>query len=698
MQAKLGKFSLNKVAEAMLGGAIKNDTDYTRQQILTADTILGKDIAYKKGVHTQKQQYKESNEDDATTNHLTLEIDIIYDENLSMLAGVALPTSWTVLIQIKDKTAETLLHNIQKMLALFEVMGKKVTHIRVDGEKGVVSPATKEKLLLDNKVTVDNSGKKNHSIQTLDRKVRTLKDHVRAIRNLVPFAVGGIMLMALFLQMTNIINIIPTRGNHNNLSPFQAMLGRNARMEDICPHKPLETVLVSKHNDVTNNTSNENMTESVFLYATNIHLMPTGKPEFEYLTVNTLEKITRGEGDQFKILPDHIESINRLAASPSSLLFCPSFQKYKNRRKKGRPRKATEETKINDIDYTMSQGGDMLGFKEIIEQYENSPLRTPIRDPKIDPSSPTLGELLQSAPILGRKRGRDEPIEPPHVSRDMFQEELAASFVNKKDTDINRCMTVEGDGSVKYQFFHMAEGKIKGHEPIYTACISYKDLKCGEEMFSFAAHTSIGKALKLYPEVALKSLTDEIDGMLDRKVWKGVLYDSLTAKQKKSVLFSSTITKEKYDLDGNFITVKSRIVTGGDGQNIEDIPERLRSAPTTATSSVSTIASIAAANNMEIATIDIKQAYLNADMESDVFMWITQPVADVLCQRDPMFLPFLHDNGRVLVKLLKAQYGCVESARLWYNHISTALKDSGFETNPFDPCVFQKKLTKDTLI
>ena len=73
----------------------------------------------------------------------------------------------------------------------------------------MVSPVTKEKLLVDNKVTVDNSGKKNHSIQTLDRKVRTIKDHVTAIRNLVLFAVGGIMLMALFLQMTNIINIIP---------------------------------------------------------------------------------------------------------------------------------------------------------------------------------------------------------------------------------------------------------------------------------------------------------------------------------------------------------------------------------------------------------------------------------------------------------------------------------------------------------
>ena len=108
--------SLNKVVEAMLGGAIKNDTDYIRQQILTANTIFGRDISYKKGVHTQNQQYKGS-EHDATNNHIMLEVDIIFEENLSILAGVALLTSWTVLIQTKDKTAEVLLHNIQKMIA-----------------------------------------------------------------------------------------------------------------------------------------------------------------------------------------------------------------------------------------------------------------------------------------------------------------------------------------------------------------------------------------------------------------------------------------------------------------------------------------------------------------------------------------------------------------------------------------------------
>ena len=72
-------------------------------------------------------------------------------------------------------------------------------------------------------------------------------------------------------------------------------------------------------------------------------------------------------------------------------------------------------------------------------------------------------------------------------------------------------------------------------------------------------------------------------------------------------------------------------------------------------------------------------------------MRIPQPVADIFCEKDPSFQPFLHENNRVLVKLLKAQYGCVESAKLWYNHISKAIKDFGCQVNPFDQCVFQKE-------
>ena len=44
----------------------------------------------------------------------------------------------------------------------------------------------------------------------------------------------------------------------------------------------------------------------------------------------------------------------------------------------------------------------------------------------------------------------------------------------------------------------------------------------------------------------------------------------------------------------------------------------------------------------------------------------------------------------MIVKLKRALYGCVESARLWYEHISTSLKGLGFSNNPHDICVFNR--------
>ena len=77
-------------------------------------------------------------------------------------------------------------------------------------------------------------------------------------------------------------------------------------------------------------------------------------------------------------------------------------------------------------------------------------------------------------------------------------------------------------------------------------------------------------------------------------------------------------------------------------------------------------------------------------MESDIFMWIPSPIAEILCERDDSFKPFMHNNGNILVQLMKAQYGCIESARLWYNHLSQTLTEQGFSKKPQDQCIFQR--------
>jgi hypothetical protein len=44
------------------------------------------------------------------------------------------------------------------------------------------------------------------------------------------------------------------------------------------------------------------------------------------------------------------------------------------------------------------------------------------------------------------------------------------------------------------------------------------------------------------------------------------------------------------------------------------------------------------------------------------------------------------------LKILRAIYGCIESALLWYNLYSSTLKSMGFILNPYDRCVANKNI------
>ena len=47
-------------------------------------------------------------------------------------------------------------------------------------------------------------------------------------------------------------------------------------------------------------------------------------------------------------------------------------------------------------------------------------------------------------------------------------------------------------------------------------------------------------------------------------------------------------------------------------------------------------------------------------------------------------------NGKIIVRLKKALYGCVQSAVLWYNELKSTLVRIGFKENPYDVCSFTR--------
>jgi hypothetical protein len=74
-------------------------------------------------------------------------------------------------------------------------------------------------------------------------------------------------------------------------------------------------------------------------------------------------------------------------------------------------------------------------------------------------------------------------------------------------------------------------------------------------------------------------------------------------------------------------------------------------------------------------------------------MQIDAVLSAILVKLDKTYKKFVDArSGRIYVMLDKALYGLVESARLFYEHLSGTLKGLGFSKNPYDQCVFNKKL------
>ena len=136
--------------------------------------------------------------------------------------------------------------------------------------------------------------------------------------------------------------------------------------------------------------------------------------------------------------------------------------------------------------------------------------------------------------------------------------------------------------------------------------------------------------------------------------------------------------------DGKLHRVKGRIVSGGHRQDRSLYEDSEISSPTVALTSVLAMAALAAHEGHYIMTLDHKAAYLNAKMLGPpVEMMLSPEVAEILCGIDTKYLQFLRPDKKIAVRLKKALYGCVQSAVLWYNELTSTLEELGYRRNPY---------------
>ena len=68
---------------------------------------------------------------------------------------------------------------------------------------------------------------------------------------------------------------------------------------------------------------------------------------------------------------------------------------------------------------------------------------------------------------------------------------------------------------------------------------------------------------------------------------------------------------------------------------------------------------------------------------------------DIMCEAYEEYQKFIvdkHGKKVLYLKLLRALYGCVQPALLWYELFLGTLKEMGFELNPCGTCVANKMI------
>ena len=168
-----------------------------------------------------------------------------------------------------------------------------------------------------------------------------------------------------------------------------------------------------------------------------------------------------------------------------------------------------------------------------------------------------------------------------------------------------------------------------------------------------------------------EAIKSEIDSILQNHTWELV---DLPPGNKP--LGSKWVFKRKMKPDGTIDKYKARLVIKGyrqkEGEDYFDTYS-----PVSRINSIRLILAIAALRNLEVHQMDVKTAFLNGDLEEEIYM--EQPEGCVVPGQE-----------RKVCKLVKSLYGLKQAPKQWHEKFDSVMISNGFKINECDKCVYIK--------
>ena len=176
-----------------------------------------------------------------------------------------------------------------------------------------------------------------------------------------------------------------------------------------------------------------------------------------------------------------------------------------------------------------------------------------------------------------------------------------------------------------------------------------------------------------------EAVNSEIESILQNHTWELV---DLPPGNKP--LGYKWIFKRKLKADGSIDKYKARLVVKGYRQK-EGLDYFDTYSPVTRITSIRLLIAFAAINKLEIHQMDVKTAFLNGELEEEIYM--EQP--------EGFQAP---GNGNKVCKLVKSLYGLKQAPKQWHEKFDNVMISNDFKINECDKCVYVKNTTKGYVI
>ena len=166
-------------------------------------------------------------------------------------------------------------------------------------------------------------------------------------------------------------------------------------------------------------------------------------------------------------------------------------------------------------------------------------------------------------------------------------------------------------------------------------------------------------------------MRDEIQSMRNNGVW-----ELIELPEGHRPIGCKWVYKTKRDHKGKIEKFKARLVAKGFTQR-EGVDYEATFSPVSSKDSFRVIMALVAHFDMELHQMDVKTAFLNGDLNEEVYM--IQPEGFVA-----------NDSGKLVCRLKKSIYGLKQASRQWYLKFHSVVASYGFVENKVDQCIYCK--------